>query len=212
VIPNLVDVDHLRDGEPADSFAWPTQGPVISYVGHFSYVKGVDVLIRAIPSILGRFPTAQIVLAWSGLGRWEPVRRAIVDAGVGDHVHVVGRGLVADVLRRSAVCVLPYRLTVGQAAYPHLIFEAFTIGVPLVTTDLPLIQELVTPGQEAELARPEDPISLANHVVTLLEDPARRNRMVAYQHLLMRTRCSPDSLVARYEAIYGQGIATSPRR
>jgi glycosyltransferase involved in cell wall biosynthesis len=211
VIPNLVDVDHLRYGEPTETTTWPDRGPVISYVGHFSYVKGVDLLIRAIPDILDRFPTTQIVLAWSGLGRWEPIRRAIDAAGVDDHIHVLGRVPVASVLRRSAVCVLPYRLTVGQAAYPDLILEAFTIGVPLVTADLPLIQELVTPGQEAELAQPEVPASLASCIVSLLGDPERRRRMVASQRDLMRTRCSPDSLVARYEATYGQCIAVGHR-
>jgi glycosyltransferase involved in cell wall biosynthesis len=206
VIPNLIDLEHLNDGPPIIEY-WPSRGPVITYVGHFNHVKGVDVLVRAMPAVVAAHPTAQLVLAWSGLGPEAPVRRAIDAAGMADHVHIIGRVPVARVLRQSTVCVLPYRLTAGQAAYPDLLLEALTVGVPLVTSDLPLLRELLEPGWEAELVPPDDPDELARRIVRVLDDPRYQDRMVARQNHLLRTTYKRDHIVDLYEEAYGVPVA-----
>jgi glycosyltransferase involved in cell wall biosynthesis len=206
VIPNVIDVERLQEDFDSDHSPLPAGGPIISYVGHFNHVKGVDVLIHALPNILKTYPRAQLVIAWSGLGPREPIRRAIEKNGVGEHVQIIGRVPVSGLLRQSDVFVLPYRLTIGQAAYPGLVLEAMGTGVPLVTSDLPLLRELIEPGKEAELARPEDPADLAQSIIRLLDNPAQRHEMVQWQHHLMRNSFDPDALVQKYEAIYDNGV------
>jgi glycosyltransferase involved in cell wall biosynthesis len=207
VIPNVIDVERIRENLDPDDTRLPIASPLISYIGHFNHVKGVDVLVRALPGVLERYPTTQLVIAWSGLGPREPIRRAIEEAGVHEHVHIIGRVPVSGLLRQSDVFVLPYRLTIGQAAYPGLVLEAMATGVPLVTSDLPLLRELVEPGREAELAKPEDPTDLARSIVRLLDDPGRRHEMIFAQQRLMRQMFDPEHLVRKYEAIYDRGVA-----
>lgn len=207
VIPNLIDAERLHEDCDHAEIHLPTDGPVISYVGHFNHVKGVDVLVRALPGVLKKYPRAQLVLAWSGLGSREPIRRAMEESGVSDHVQIIGRVPVSGLLRRSDVFVLPYRLTIGQAAYPGLVLEAMATGVPMVTSDLPLLRELIEPGQEAELARPEDPGDLAQSIVRLLDDRAHCQAMVESQRRLMRYTFDSDHLIQKYEEVYGTGVA-----
>jgi len=207
VIPNLIDAERLQEHLNPDVANLPTGGPIISYIGHFNHVKGVDVLVRAMPDVLKEYPRAQLVLAWSGLGPRRPVQRAVEESGVAEHVHVVGRVPVSGLIRQSDVVALPYRLTIGQAAFPGLVLEAMATGVPLVTSDLPLLRELVEPGQEAELAQPEDPGDVARSIVRLLDDPTRREAMVQAQRRLMRYSFDPDRLVQKYEAVYDTGVA-----
>jgi glycosyltransferase involved in cell wall biosynthesis len=211
VIPNLVDPDHLNPDAPFEHPLWPTAGPVLTYVGHFNHVKGVDVLARALPAVLEEFPAAQLVLAWSGLGGWGPVARAIAEGGVADHVRVLGRVPVGAALGRSDLCVLPYRRTFGQAAYPDLLLEALSVGVPLVTSDLPLLRELLDPGWEAELARPDDPRDLARAILAVLRDRDYRRAMVARQAALVRTIYDPREIASRYEEAYGAGARALSR-
>jgi glycosyltransferase involved in cell wall biosynthesis len=206
VIPNLVDLSRLDEDLDPDAVALPQNGPIISYIGHFNHVKGVDVLVRAMPFVLERHPTAHLVIAWSGLGPRGPIWKAIRETGVGERVHLIGRVPVAGLLRRSTVFALPYRLTIGQAAYPGLVLEAMATGVPLVTSDLPLLREIIEPGREAELARPEDPEDLARAICRLLDDPAHRAQMVRAQRFLMRFSFDPARLVRQYEEIYDYGV------
>lgn len=207
VIPNFIDADHVRTDVPFEHDDWPSRGPVLSYIGHFNHVKGVDLLVRAMPTVLEAFPSAQLVLSWSGLGAAKPVEQAIEECGVRGHVHILGRVPVGPVLRRSDVCVLPYRMTIGQAAYPDLLLEALTIGVPLVTSDLPLIRELVDPGWEAELARPEDPLDLARSIIRVLRSKDYQAGMVARQRQLVETIYDDEALIDRYEEAYGNCVA-----
>ncbi len=206
IIPNLIDRQRVAAEAEADldGVEWPHDGPVLSYIGHFNHVKGVDVLIRAFPRVLQAYPTARLLIAWSGLGPATPIAQAIAASGAGERIQVLGRVPVGAVLRRSSAFVLPYRLTIGQAAYPGLVLEALASGVPLVTSDLPLLRELGEPGEVAELARPEDPEDLARTIVRLLADPSHQAAMVARQRALVRNSFDPDSLVRRYEEVYGQ--------
>lgn len=206
VIPNLVDPDHLNVDAPFADPLWPTEGPVLTYVGHFNHVKGVDVLIRSLPAVLREFPSARLILAWSGLGPRGPIDRAIAESGVADHVRVIGRVPVGSVLSRSDVCVLPYRLTIGQAAYPDLLLEALSIGVPVVTSDLPLLRELIDPGWEAELTRPDDHDDLARGIIQVLRDADYRRAMVARQRHLMNIVYDKRAIIERYEEAYGIGV------
>lgn len=203
-IPNLFDWARLTKDDPVDGQLGelPPDRPRIGYIGHFNHVKGVDLLVRALPEIGARYPDARLILAWSGLGDARPIQQAIAQTGLADRVTILGRVAVGSFLSRCDVCVLPYRLTIGQAAFPGLVLEAMAAGVPLVTSDLPLLCELVGKDQVARLARPEDPLDLARQICALLDDPAGGRAMVERQRRTITARLSPTLLVRRYEELY----------
>jgi glycosyltransferase involved in cell wall biosynthesis len=199
IIPTIV---HLAPVERTCKEDQDVVRPTITYIGHFDYVKGVDVLVRALPLVQKRFPGARLLLAWSGLGPSAGVRRAIRETGVERSVDLVGHVAVRDTLLCSTVCALPYRTTGRQEAFPLVLVEALTTGVPLVTTDLPLIRELIEPGREAIFARPGDATNLADAIVRLLDDEPLRRSIVAWQRRIVRPIFEPGALVAQYEQVY----------
>jgi glycosyltransferase involved in cell wall biosynthesis len=103
--------------------------------------------------------------------------------------------------------VLPYRLTIGQGAFPDLVLEAMSVGVPLVTSDLPLLRELVEDGRTALLTRPRDPAAVASAVARLVQEPAIGASMVEMQQALMSQSLSPSALAARYLDLYHEVLA-----
>src|SRR5207248_7886950 len=120
----------------------------------------------------------RLVMAWSGLGQQARMRRTVARAGVADRVIELGRLDVAQLFAAADVVALPYRFTIGQAAYPGTVIEAMWVGVPLVTSDLPLLAELADGGQTALLARPGDPTDLADQITRLLTETARAAQLV----------------------------------
>jgi len=204
VVSNVVEQDKLARCEPAAArrrLRLPEGKKLIGYIGHFNDVKGVDVLAAAFAQLVQRQPDAHLVLAWSGQGNPEPVRTPL--AGLDDHITWLGKVHVGTFLCALDVLALPYRCTAGQGAYPSLVIEALHAGCPLVTSRLPLLEELLGPTETALLCPPEQPAALAAQLETLLVDEDRNRRMQVTQQLVARTRFASDILAMDYELLYG---------
>jgi phosphatidylinositol alpha-mannosyltransferase len=122
----------------------------------------------------------------------------------------LGRSDVGQLFCAADVVALPYRFSIGQAAYPGTVLEAMWCGAPIVTSDLPLLRELADGGRTAMLARPGDPRSLAENIVSLLTDPNRRAGLVEAQRRAMDERFSGADLIHRYVAVYEAALAGVP--
>ncbi|HKR46508.1 MAG TPA: glycosyltransferase family 4 protein [Paraburkholderia sp.] len=72
---------------------------------------------------------------------------------------------------------------------PLKIFEYMAAGLPIVTSDLPVLREILGPERDALMTIPDDPIALAAAIRTLASDPARRLEMAqaAQARLRMHT-------------------------
>jgi glycosyltransferase involved in cell wall biosynthesis len=115
----------------------------------------------------------------------------------------LGQVRVSDVLAASDMVVLPYRLSVGQAAYPASLLEALAANVPVVTTDLPLLRELTRDGATALLVPREDPVALAAGIERVLNEPLLVQKMLEAQRDWAR-EIQPERAVQEYERLYVQ--------
>ncbi len=208
VIPNLVDSSKLRrwPKDQARRALGLPEGPVVAFVGHYHDVKGHDVLIEAFQRIVARVPAARLALAWSGIGHEARVEAAIQRLGIGSQVIRLGRVDVGQLFSAADVVALPYRFTLGQAAYPGTVIEAMAVGVPLVTSDLPLLNELSDQGKAMLLARPGDVADLAEKTSRLLEDSTLAAQLVAAQRSAVEHRFDSSRLVAEYATVYGAAL------
>lgn len=100
--------------------------------------------------------------AWlAGVGTLEArVRRAIGESRLGDRVSLVGLlspSALADELRRSTACLMTSR----WEGVPRSAIEALACGVPVVSTDVGELNELVGSGVSGFIAGSDDPRELA---------------------------------------------------
>ncbi len=206
VLPVVLPRDKLARSPRAVARSALPSGRLVTYIGHFNHVKGVDVLVRAFQALAPRFSDLHLVLAWSGVGTRHCVEQLLSDGALESRVVQLGQVRVSNVLGASDVVVLPYRLTIGQAAYPAALLEALAANVPVVTTDLPLLRELTKDGKTALLVPPDNPAALAAGIERVLNEPLLVQQMLEAQRHWAR-EIQSERAVQEYERLYEQVIA-----
>ena len=181
VIPNGVDTAFWSPGPPGRPAGRPPGapggGPTVVSVGWLKPVKGHDVLVEAFARVRAAVPGARLVLVGRGPGRPDLEGRARA-LGIGEAVEFAGvldREGVRERLRAADVFALPSR----SEGLPLALLEAMAAGVPAVATAVGGIPQAVGDPPAALLVPPEDPAALADALVALLRDPARRRAMSA---------------------------------
>lgn len=207
VLSNMIDdgkLEALRPSDARQQLGLPAGRPMIGYIGHFNDVKGVDVLAEAFVSLIDSGRDFELALAWSGQGSVAPIQNRL--HRVRSHVTWLSKVHVGAFMAAIDVLALPYRATAGQGAFPSLVLEALHAGRPLVTTALPLLNEIAQDEQVALVCPPNRPDLLAQNLDRLLTSELLRHRMSKQQMQLAHERFAPELLVRRYEAIYASLI------
>ena len=212
VLSNIIERDKLSKCAPQharEQLGLPTGRAVVGYLGHFNDVKGADVLGAAFSGLARQDPSVHLALAWSGQGDAAPVRRPLRQ--LERRVTWLGKVHVGTFLCAVHVLALPYRCTAGQGAFPSLVLEALEAACPLVTSRLPLLEEMLDDGATALLCPPERPDLLAAQLGRLLGSERLRDQMQAAQAVAASTRFAPDLLAGRYEALYASLLPAGAR-
>ncbi|MCS6803961.1 MAG: glycosyltransferase family 4 protein [Acidobacteriota bacterium] len=157
---------------PADDLA-AAQPPTILFFGRIYKYKGLDYLIDAQPHITRAVPEARIVIA----GRGDDMNQYIARFRQPDRFDVYNQFIaneqVAELFQRATVVVLPY-IDGSQSGVLQI---AYAFGKPVVATRVGSIQEAVDDGRTGLLVPPCDARALADAIIELLRDPARRALM-----------------------------------
>lgn len=193
-----------------DAAAFPAKtepGGGVVFAGRLSAEKGVDVLIEAMAQL---HPGAHLDIAGEG-----PDRSALAElaARVGAAGRITFHGRLAkdallELVRSAAVAVVPSRWHENQ---PMAVLEAFACGVPVITTDLGGLPELVSPGVDGEVVPANDPTALAGAIGRLLADPQRALQMGSAARRKATTRFAPTEHLARLLELY-RAAAGPPAR
>jgi glycosyltransferase involved in cell wall biosynthesis len=193
VIPNGVDV---RLFTPP---AYTQREPVILFVGYLIVRKGVRYLLEALPTVLQRLPNARIVLIGDGPEE-VALRQQARDLGIAERVEFLGflsQGQVRQWMQRASVFVLP-SLEEGQGV---VLLEALASGLPVVASQVDGIQEVVTPSVGI-LVKPASAPSLAQAILTLLQDQTRWEGMSQQARHHMLAHYDWEEIALRYLELY----------
>ncbi len=162
--------------------------------------KGLDVLLEAMPMIRQAHADCCLYIVGEPVGGFEPYRATIDRLGLGEAVvevlHYVGNDEVAGFFKGALVAVLPYR-EITQSGVMQI---AFACGTPVVASDLPGFREIIDPGVNGLLVRPDDPQALGAACCELLADPERARAMGAASRERMHRDFSWDTIARRTAA------------
>lgn len=177
----------------------PAEAPMVVTVANFRPQKRHDFLVRAAAEVRRAVPDVRFVLV--GTGPLEPRVRALVRRlGLEGTVHFAGfRPDAPRVVAAGDVFALP-------SAYEGLsiaLVEAMALGLPVATTRVGGVSEVVHDGEDALVAAPDDAHGFARNVVTLLRDPdlaGRLSRAAKRRAEFFRV----DRAARRHEEVYGE--------
>lgn len=144
-------------------------------IGRLVPTKGHDVLIKACAQLLA--DGMQLRLQIVGSGPLESELRELVSTlGVGTQVEFLGALAFEDVLQtleNADVFALAPRLLPGHApdGIPNVIAEAMALGIPVVTTRVSAIPELVSDGHTGTLVEVDDVDAFAQAIASFAKTP-----------------------------------------
>ncbi|MEZ4388569.1 MAG: glycosyltransferase family 4 protein [Candidatus Krumholzibacteriia bacterium] len=175
----------IRCGVDAAAFAHSgpaaSEPPRLLAVGRLVDYKGFADLLAACRHLRDRGLGFRCRIV--GSGPEEPaLRRQLARLELEDTVELAGvvpHAAMAAEFAAATVFVLPCRVGRGgeMDGIPVAMMEAMARGLPVVSTRLTGIPELVRDGENGLLVAPEAPDALAEALARLLDDPALRRRL-----------------------------------
>jgi glycosyltransferase involved in cell wall biosynthesis len=158
------DIDRLRDqiGLGREDF-------VLCYFGPISTLRGFDTVLEAFSILRNSVANARLLI----LARQEPLRKSPTDLDELPGVIFVTENLkpsqVVEFLSASDVVVLPFKFWPNNEC-PLTILEAMASGTAVVTTPIPLVEDVITNGVNGFVVPPRDPNALARLLKALAKD------------------------------------------
>lgn len=175
------------------------QGPLrLLYTGTLAPWQGLEMLLEALLHLKGRVEV-RLELVGTRKGRWtRPLRSLAQQLRVRSLLEFSGP-FGAEVLREKmaqahlGVAPLPAdpRNTV-QGCCPIKLVEFMAAGLPILSTRLPVVEELVQHQESAWLVRPNSPFALAQGVRRLAQDPELRRSLGQQAQRQARERLHRD--------------------
>lgn len=199
VIPNFADPAVFRPrrhGALRHALAPPGE-KVLVHLSNFRPVKNLPLIIRVFHRVLEAVPS-RLVLVGDGPDHDRAVETC---RALGLHDRVVFPGMQLNAAEYLAAADV-YLQASDTESFGLSVLEAMACGVPVVSTAVGGVPEVVADGETGYLARPGDEETLADAAIRLLRKPKLRRRFARAARARAVGRFSPDPVVDRYESVY----------
>ncbi len=170
VVPYGIEFGKIQKIKPYD-----IGKPDIFLVANLEKVKGVDILIKAIPKIIKLVPDLSVYIAGSG-DQENELKKIVKRLNVEKHVKFLGfisENEKYQYYKASKIVVIPSRWDVA----PLTLYEAMASGKPVVASNIGGIPDVVDDGKTGFLFETENVKDLANKIIILLIDRKLREEM-----------------------------------
>ena len=177
IIYNGIDINFLLPYRKILNLEKETSKTLITIgnIGRITFLKGHDVLIEAFYKLATIRQNVKLVIV--GTGENEPeIKKLIEMKGLTDKVILKGyKTNIFDYLNTFDIFVLTSR----YEGVPYVILEAMSIGVPIISTKVGGIDNILEDGKTALLVEKENIVKIFEAMLKLVDDPLLRYKLAS---------------------------------
>jgi glycosyltransferase involved in cell wall biosynthesis len=181
--------------------------PVILYTGRLAPEKGLPHLLHAFAKVAAACADATLALVGDGPER-EALTGQAQRLGIYDRVRFIGRVAPSEVAAWLQLADV-FALVSPSEGFSCSLSEAMSVGVPAVVTDIPANRQLVSDGEQGRLVPYGDAEAIADAILEIVHDSAKRRRMGDSARQLVIERFGIASVGDRYEELFHSALAAS---
>ncbi|TWI05346.1 glycosyltransferase [Aerolutibacter ruishenii] len=149
-------------------------------VGRLVPQKGFDVLLRAIAILRSRGTRLECTIIGEGVERakLESLRASLDLVDAVDLPGGMPNDVVINHMSSASIMVLPCVVAPDGSSdgIPNVLMEAMATGLPVISTSISGIPELVEDGVSGRLVPAGDANALADAIQSMIDDPLKRER------------------------------------
>jgi glycosyltransferase involved in cell wall biosynthesis len=177
----------------------PRKGIIITYAGRLVSYKGLPLLLRVAEVIQSEFDHVGFVLIGSGgfdMHNCEDELKKFVKAkGLEESIYFAGEvDNVHEYLQASDIFVLPSE----EDAFPLALVEAMACGLPVISTPVGGIKEIITDRQNGLLVQARDFQQLYQVISGLIGDPTLSASLGTAAVQTVQERYSAGIIIQKY--------------
>jgi glycosyltransferase involved in cell wall biosynthesis len=176
-------------------------------VGRLYARKGLFTLIESMPAVVKRFKNAKFVI--SGKGQSNELKKLVAHAEkLGVRNSIVFTGYFPDKkLPRLYQAADVFAFSTFYENLPFAVLEALSTGLPVVTTSVGGIPEMITSGKNGFLVQPSNAKELSDKMLHCLEHPADAAEMGASARQVILERFDWRLIVQKVLKVYGEALS-----
>jgi glycosyltransferase involved in cell wall biosynthesis len=181
-------------------------------VGRLVEKKGFDVLVEACGILRSReVPFEAVIVGEHGEHEAE-IRRRIDALDLGDSVRLAGPMEQTKLLEeygRAGVFCLPCRVLDNgdRDGIPNVLMEAMACGLPVITTPVSGIPEIIRDGVNGRLVPPDDPAALADALLLIDADQRLARSLSTQARATVRERFDGERFAAQLATLFREVLS-----
>ena len=208
VIPMGVDLKGLFTPDPGVQ----RKTDELLFVGRLVEVKGLQILLDAMPKVLAKHPGIRLVVAGAGPLESE-LRASAAKLNMTDRVDFLGmvpQSKLPLLYQQATLAVFPFIVTKSgvQEGFGLVVVEAMGCCCPVIAGDLPAIHDTVVHEENGLIFPSGSSQALADSILKLLDDPELRARLAEEGRKSVVRNFDWEIIAGRYAEIYGKLIQT----
>jgi L-malate glycosyltransferase len=198
VIPNFVDPDVFSPEECNAAKTGCEECGGIIHVSNFRPVKRVSDLVYAMAIVVKEEPKAHLTLVGDGPDR-HGVETLISSLRLQRNVTMTGfRSDIPNLMRCADIGVL---CSETESA-PLTLLEGMSTGLPMISTKVGGVHEIINDGENGLLVPPKHPEELAQAILRLYRDSKLRNKLGKNAREIILDRYTAEKVVNQYLEIF----------